>query len=160
MDIQQLTIVPSDNLVIVNDRVIQMPVTLPANVHAVQWIGEHGHIEYNDGSLNTDIGSVDGYREVIAEHGRLAALADAPQTEAEKYAELVSRRDAKIAKTDWLVLRDIDERLIDVQHTLSAKSVHQLTQYRQALRELPEKFKTSEEWEWPTVPDAATQHAE
>tara|TARA_R110000822_G_scaffold187340_3_gene326126 strand:- start:1510 stop:1905 length:396 start_codon:yes stop_codon:yes gene_type:complete len=43
-------------------------VVLPANVHAVQWDGTTGHIEYNDGTENETISSISAYSTITTDH--------------------------------------------------------------------------------------------
>lgn len=152
MTIEQLTIVPSDGIVIINGRTIRMEVGLHENIRAVQWEHGNGHIEYKDGSVNTYFPSLSPYKWLIKEHERLVKIEDGPKTEKEVYEELVGRRDALLAKTDWMVLRDTEERTLGIGTTLLDEELKQLLEYRQSLRELPQKHSKSKEWAWPKEP--------
>ena len=76
-------------------------------------------------------------------------ITDVPETE--KYQQLIHERDDRLAKTDWLVLRDIDERT-QGNRTLLDSELVEVTKYRQALRDLPQKCPTSDKWTWPDAP--------
>lgn len=56
----RIAIVPSDKMVYINNE-SQDNLCLdciPQNIRALQWYGDHGEIEYNDGSHNEDITSL------------------------------------------------------------------------------------------------------
>ena len=62
----RLTIIRADNVVLVDGRALHVDLTLlPANLHAVQWDGDAGHIEYNDGTPNTQVSQAE-YDALIA----------------------------------------------------------------------------------------------
>lgn len=48
----QVTVIPSDTIIIVDGEVIHCPFEAPATLHAIQWQGDKGHIEYTDGTIN------------------------------------------------------------------------------------------------------------
>lgn len=49
----RVTIVPADSLVIVDGRGLNVSLSLPGHVHAIQWDGRTGWVEHNDGMPNT-----------------------------------------------------------------------------------------------------------
>jgi len=49
----RVTIVPADSLVIVDGRGLNVSLTLPGHVHAIQWDGLTGWVEHSDGTPNT-----------------------------------------------------------------------------------------------------------
>jgi hypothetical protein len=57
--------------------------SLAANVHAVQFDGTNGHIEYTDGTANEAIDSISAYQSIIDLH-----TAAAPPSDAEAFAAL------------------------------------------------------------------------
>lgn len=73
--------------------------------------------------------------------------------------DLLRRRDAKLAATDWMVQRHREQVERGKKVTLSLKSANytDLLEYRQALRDLPQKYKTSDEWQWPAAPAFLTE---
>ena len=44
-----VTVVPADNLIIVDGKALVFPFDAPANMHALQWRGDTGHTEWTDG---------------------------------------------------------------------------------------------------------------
>lgn len=69
-----LTIVKDDKWVKVDGVGLTLDaVDLPANVHAIQWDGSTGHIEYNDGTANETISSIDAYSTITNDHATLKA---------------------------------------------------------------------------------------
>ena len=81
----KVTIVKPDNKVIVDgvDRTVDCSGEA-ANLHAVQWDGSAGEVEYNDGTPNAIIDSISAYQSLIDAH---AAAAPVVQTEAEWLAD-------------------------------------------------------------------------
>ena len=51
----RVTIVPADSLVIVDGRGLNVSLTLPGHVHAVQWDGLTGWVEHRDGTPNSPV---------------------------------------------------------------------------------------------------------
>tara|TARA_B000000475_G_scaffold268767_1_gene261747 strand:+ start:315 stop:731 length:417 start_codon:yes stop_codon:yes gene_type:complete len=77
-----LTIVKDDKWVKVDGVGLTLDaVDLPANVHAVQWDGSTGHIEYNDGTANETISSIDAYSTITNDHATKKAANDAADAE-------------------------------------------------------------------------------
>ena len=68
-----LTIVPADHLVIVDDHALELDpahfIDLhTAKVHAVQWNGSKGHIEYTDERENAPLDNIQPYQTLIGAH--------------------------------------------------------------------------------------------
>ena len=61
-----LTIIKDDNNIAKDGvwRVIDCSV-LASNVHAVQWNGSTGHVEYNDGTVNETISDISAYDSLV-----------------------------------------------------------------------------------------------
>ena len=73
-----LTIIKDDKWVKVDDVGLTLDtVDLPANVHAVQWDGSAGWIEYNDGKDNKAISSISDYSTITDDHATAKAAEDA-----------------------------------------------------------------------------------
>ena len=87
-----LTIIKDDKFVSVDGVGLNLDaVDLPANVHAVQWDGSAGWIEYNDGTNNEAISSIDAYSTITNDHATLKA---ANETAATKAAEDLAALEA------------------------------------------------------------------
>jgi hypothetical protein len=57
-------------------------VVLPSNVHAIQWDGSAGWIEYNDGTANETIDSISAYSTITDDFNTKKAAEEAAATEA------------------------------------------------------------------------------
>jgi hypothetical protein len=78
-----LTIVKDDKHVVVDGHGLTLSeVSLPANVHAIQWDGSTGWIEYNDGTANETISSISAYSTITDDHATLKASNEAAETQA------------------------------------------------------------------------------
>jgi hypothetical protein len=63
-----ITIINSDNVVIIDGESLTFNFTLDANIWAIQWDGTAGHIEYVDSTDNLDIASITAYQTIITGH--------------------------------------------------------------------------------------------
>ena len=156
----RVTIVKDDNLVIIEKRPIRFdlsPYGLPKKFHALQWDNDFGEEEYNDGTTNKSIGDLSRYQPIIDEYMRLQEIEDnpPPPTESEKYASLINQRNSYLNQTDWLAIRHTDQTVSpDIEPTsLNDDQFKKLLVWRQELRELSDRYKTSGEWQWPDHPD-------
>lgn len=154
----RLTIVKDDNLVILEKHPIKFdltPFNLPKNFHALQWYNEQGEEEFNDGTPNKKITSLNDYHSILDEYMRLADIEDTqPEpTETEKFNSLVNQRNSYLSRTDWIILRH-NEQSFHPEITCSISDIQylDLLMWRQILRELPEIYKTSDKWQWPDAP--------
>lgn len=87
-----VTIVPSDKIIIVNGRCYVVEMSYPSGVHAIQWSGEKGHVEYTDDRPNLQI-AADSYAEYVQPYvtawQEVHALATAPPALAEMQAQAI-----------------------------------------------------------------------
>lgn len=138
-------VVPSDRLIILDGESLQFDFAAPANLHALQWDGAKGHIEWTD-DFNWPLNAEDAtaYNEEVApyvvlwqaekarveqEATEAAAKAKAEyDSEPVRFERLRTERDVRLAATDYLVMPD---------YPMADKSA--VTAYRQALRELPQQ---------------------
>lgn len=101
----RLTIIRDDNVVIVDGRALSVDLSgLPDNLHAVQWDGLAGHVEYNDGTPNEKLDAITAWQSVVDAWEAVRLVEDAPQSEpsleevkAAKLAEIVKAHDAALA---------------------------------------------------------------
>jgi len=70
--------------------------SLASNIHAIQWDGSTGHIEYNDGTANETIDSMSPYTAYTDAHATAKATEDAALA-----AEAQSRQDDQDAMDAW-----------------------------------------------------------
>jgi hypothetical protein len=109
-----LTIIKDDKTVIVDGVALTLDtVVLDSNVHAVQFDGTNGEIEYNDGTPNEAITSISDYSTITDDHAT-KVTADATASE-EKRAELL----AEAATYQWKRQNEYPEvvdQLDDIYH--------------------------------------------
>lgn len=164
----RVTVVPADRLVIVDGLALTFDFNAPERMHALQWDGKQGHIEWlgsGDEPPHNEPLAADSYAGQVApyvelwkeEKARLeqaaaeaeaARLADYNSEEA-RFERLRSGRDQRLAATDYLLMPDYplsdDQRII-------------LQVYRQALRDLPSQEGApwdggAEDTPWPEIPN-------
>ena len=108
---------------------------IPSNVHAVQWDGSAGEVEYTDGSPNVGITSLGVYEPALTHH----------ENERLRIAAIVAAEQAQLADKDWdnefrrqrrFVLEDCDWTQANDSPLSSSKKTEWAT-YRQVLRDLP-----------------------
>ena len=147
-------VVPSDNLISVNGETLFFSFDYPENLHAIQWDGQQGHIEWEDDynwPLSTD--DATAYEDEVAPYVALwqaekirleqeAAARAAEEAEAEaarlieynsaaaRAIRLRTERDARLADTDKYLLAD---------YPISTEELGNIRTYRQALRDLPDQ---------------------
>lgn len=163
-----VTVVPSDKLIIVDGEAIvfEEPFAAPANLHALQWDGQRGHIEWED-DYNWHL-EAEAYEEEVAPYVALwqaekarrekaAAEAEAARlaeynSSAARFERLRAERDRRIAATDYLLMPD---------YPLAENSRAAVQSYRQALRDLPTQEGApwdggGEATPWPAMPVVQT----
>lgn len=105
-----VTVVPADNLIIVDGKALVFPFDAPANMHALQWRGDTGHTEWTDGP-NQPLTAEDYDEQVApfvklwqAEKARLekkaaeeAAARALPDAKSAKQSEIQNGYDAALA---------------------------------------------------------------
>lgn len=119
----KLTIIVPDSVVGIDGEFRELNLSaLPANVRAVQWDGASGHVEFNDGTPNETIDSIDVFSDLAAAWNALTPVPPAPPTlpelKADKNAEINTARlsanqttfthESKTFSCDQLSRSDID----------------------------------------------------
>lgn len=159
----RVTVVPADRLIIVDGYALCLDYTSPDGMHALQWNGEGGHIEWKDGP-NQPLQAADyddqvapfvilwqdekARREQAAAEAEAARLAEY-NSEESRFERLRAERDSRLSATDYLLMPDYP--LSEGQRTV-------LQSYRQALRDLPSQEGApwdggGEETPWPEIPN-------
>lgn len=163
----RVTVVPADKLMIVDGLALTFNFSAPKGMHALQWDGKQGHIEWqgsDDEPPHNEPLAADSYAGQVApyvelweeEKARLeqaAAEAEAARlaeynSETARFERLRSVRDQRLAATDYLLMEDYP-----LDNTL--KEAVRL--YRQALRDLPSQEGApwdggGESTPWPVMP--------
>ena len=168
----RVTVVPSDKSISVDGLPIVFDFDFPASMHALQWDGQQGHIEWVD-DYNWSLPASDptAYTDEVAPYVALwqaekerleqeaaARAAEKAEAEAARLAEynsaaarairLRTERDARLAVTDKYLLSD---------YPISAEDLATVKAYRQALRDLPAQEGApfdggGDETPWPAIP--------
>lgn len=122
---------------------------VPADVHAIQWFGSEGEIEYNSNEIPNEVitelpswvnGPVAARQAKIDEEAAEVAAAEAYAASDEGKAEAVrAERDSLIAETDWWASSDLT--MTDAQAS-----------YRQALRDVTSQSGFPQSVVWPVKP--------
>ena len=127
--------------------------SVPAEVHAVQWDGTVGEIEYVSNDVpNEAITSLPEWAESIANDRKAAIdaeIAEEEKAEADRIAyenstegkaeSARAQRDSLLAETDWTANSDV---------VMS----EEMATYRQALRDITTQAGFPESIDWPTKP--------
>jgi hypothetical protein len=64
-----LTIIPDDKIVVVDGIVVVFDFEIDSDIHAVQWNGTEGHIEYKSGKQPLILSDIDDYQSYVTLHG-------------------------------------------------------------------------------------------
>lgn len=158
-----VTVVPADNLIIVDGKALVFPFDAPANLHALQWRVDSGHTEWTD-APNKPL-TMEDYDDQVApfvtlwqdEEARIdqaAAEAEAARlaeynSETARFERLRAERDRRLTATDYLLMQD---------YPLDNTRKEAVRLYRQALRDLPSQEGApwdggGKETPWPAAPD-------
>lgn len=163
----RVTVVPADHLIIVDGYALCFEYAAPDGMHALQWYGKQGHIEWqgsDDEPPHNELLTADIYENQVApfvklwqdEKARLeqaAASAEAARlaeynSEEARFERLRAERDRRLAATDYLLMPDYP-----LDDTLKGA----VQAYRQALRDLPSQEGApwdggEEATPWPEIP--------
>jgi hypothetical protein len=151
----KLTIIRDMGLVHVNGRghdELDLS-SVPAEVHAVQWDGTNGEIEYVSNDVpNDSITSLPSWAESIANERK--SVIDA-EIEAEEKAEAdrIAYENSTEGKAE-AARRERDRLLSDVDWAAGTdvNMSEEMRAYRQALRDVPQQAGFPESIDWPTKP--------
>lgn len=163
----RVTVVPADRLVIVDGQALTFEFSAPERMHALQWDGKQGHIEWLGSEKNpphNEVLDADSYADKVVpfvilwqdEKARLeqaAAEAEAARlaeynSETARFERLRAERDRRLTATDYLLMQDYP-----LDDTLKVA----VRLYRQALRDLPSQEGApwdggGESTPWPDLP--------
>ena len=163
----RVTVVPADRLVIVDDQALTFDFNAPGRMHALQWDGKQGHVEwlgYGHEPPRNELLTADSYADRIAPYVKLweeekarleqaAAEAEAARlaeynSEAARFERLRAERDRRLTATDYLLMQD---------YPLNNTLKEAVRLYRQALRDMPSQEGApwdggGEATPWPDLP--------
>jgi hypothetical protein len=160
----KLTIIPDDKSIGIDGNFllkIQQDMSwIPEDIHAVQWYGDRGYIEYRDDSPNLEITELGIFHQAIVDYNdELKRIEE--EEELKKLQEELSRdyweefrsiRDYLLNRTDWTQIPD---------NNLSTEQKELWMDYRQKLRDLPDKIEDPKplvldlnHTDWPIPPES------
>lgn len=148
----RVTVVKEDNVVIVDGNIINTCDLsgLASNIHAIQWDGSSGEIEYNDGTVNEAITSISDYQSIIDEHATKKA-----ENDAEIAAGQLSDVDKLRVVRTWLLKASDWTQIPDSPLSESDKTAW--STYRTNLRNITDTYTSLDTVVWPTAPDNSLQ---
>lgn len=79
-----LTIIPDDKIVVVDDIVVVFDFEIDSDIHAVQWNGTEGHIEYKSGKQPLILSDIDDYQSYVSLHAEEKIKHDQANIQAEQ----------------------------------------------------------------------------
>ena len=114
----QVTVIPADKVISVNGLGLNFNFPAPANMHALQWHGEAGHIEYTDGQANRPLTAADYNAEVAAftalwqaEYDRLEEERNRPLTPEEQKQVRMAEIKSRLLEIDLESVRPLRARV-------------------------------------------------
>ena len=143
----RITIINNDNgtidVMVNGENAENIPATnLDSSIHAVQWYGDHGEVEYND--HNEKITDFSPFNQILldreAEIDRV--VEEAIEEEPSEDEAVREERDQLLEDTDWIILRYLDQ---------GDEVPLEWKEYRQALRDIPEQEGFPGSVDWPVL---------
>jgi len=130
------------------ENVEKVPTTnLDSSIHAVQWYGDHGEVEYNDHNEEiTDFSQFDAVmndRQTEIDRRDEEAVQEALDNEPSEEEKDRSDRDVLLTSTDWIVIKYLD---------IGDPVPQEWADYRQALRDITEQDGFPGNVVWPEEP--------
>jgi phage-related protein len=137
-------VITEDKMIQVDGEALNFDFTIDSNIHAIQWSGTEGHIEFKDGTPNEDITDFTPYQSLIDAHNaEKQRIVDYELNSIVSFEELRTKRDNLLEDTDFRVLSDYQGN--DQQAWLD---------YRQELRDLPDGYEPVKNPSYPKQPGA------
>jgi len=141
-----LTIIPIDKTVIIDGMALSEAdmsgCGIPSNIHALQFNGSSGELEYTDGTVNSHFATLPAWAELcVKEHDTaMEMLRNPPEPTAEdKAASARQLRDHLLSECDWWVLTD-------------RTATQGQLDYRQSLRDITQQAGFPNDVVWPVKP--------
>jgi len=140
----RISIITDDNCVVKDGAGYTLDLSscgIPSNVHALQWNGSSGEIEYNDGTTQHDIDALPSWATSAVEvHDAKVAEINSPLTDADLEFAAIIERARLMNETDHWALSD------------TPPMTQEEMDYRQALRDITSAEGWPTDHVWPTKP--------
>ena len=145
----RITVINNDdgtmNIMLNGENTANIPSdNLDPNIHAIQWYGDHGEVEYND--RNEEITDFSTFNQLLLDRDAEIDRVVEEAIEEERSEDEVVReeRDRLLDSTDWVILRYLDQ---------GDEVPSEWKEYRQALRDVPEQEGFPGSVDWPIMPE-------
>ena len=145
----RITVINNDdgtmNIMLNGENTANIPSdNLDPNIHAIQWYGDHGEVEYND--RNEEITDFSTFNQLLLDRDAEIDRVVEEAIEEERSEDEVVReeRDRLLDSTDWVILRYLDQ---------GDEVPSEWKEYRQALRDVPEQEGFPGSVDWPVMPE-------
>lgn len=153
----RLSIIPSDRTVC-EDGKCSIGLTwqgTPANVHALQWYGTEGDIEYNDGKPNEAITELPEWALNAEAAWQVANKPPAPPTPEQIQSENKSRAVEYLGDSDWAATVDITDPTYSNPYLANQP---EFLAYRSTVRAIAVDPPTTAVESWPRPPEAVWKY--
>ena len=166
----RISIINEDQTMVIDGKALRFKFDLNDKIHAIQWYGESGEVEYkNHSTRNKKIKSFTPYQFLIdGYNNELLRIKEKRQKEKEEiilvndevsekatlstlWERIRHRRTGLLATTDWTQLLDT---------SLTPECIQAFATYRQKLRDIPQTYQAPDEalWRankihWPSKPE-------
>lgn len=155
-----ITVVPVDKIIIVDGEALNFDFMAPADVHAIQWQNDKGHVEYTDpAKFPNKTLKQDDYNEYVKpyvdaftkEKARLKAETERREKEYQEWynseeqvaIRVREERTKLISTTDYLLSPD---------YPIDAVKLEAVKAYRKALRDITKQEGFPHDVVWPANP--------
>ena len=117
---------------------------LDDDIHAIQWYGDHGEVEYND--RNEEITDFSPFNQLLLDRDAVidSIVEEAIEEEPSEDEVVRDKRNRLLKDTDWIILRYLDQ---------GDEVPLEWKEYRQALRDVPEQGGFPGSVDWPIIPE-------
>jgi len=143
----KLSIIPIDQAVYIDGFCIHFDFDINDSIHAVQWDGISGHIEYKDGEKQKIIDNVDEFQNIIDFHKAKRTVID-EQNRIKDKGEKIKKKDRGAFKQTYIYLRQtgyprIADQLDMLWHSMESGEIQKAEAFYNALRSVKDKYPKS-----------------
>lgn len=140
----RLSIIPIDRVVYIDGFCISFDFDIDESIHAVQWSGETGHIEYNDGKRQKRIDNIDEYQNIIDTHKTKKAVIDEQASMKERGVK-ANKKERDAFKQTFIYLRQaayprIADQLDMLWHSMASGEIPKSEAFYNAVKSVKDEF--------------------
>jgi len=92
-------VITDDKMIQIDGEALNFDFTIDANIHAIEWNGSTGNVQFKDGTANEELTAITAYQSLIDAHAtekqRVADEAVQKATDAEEALTYADRRKTK-----------------------------------------------------------------